>query len=385
MHLRWVAAVAAVAGKAACSGGGQSRARAADVESGRVAVHLMHTDGVPRAFRELGVDDGLMLPSGWAIDRTGIQRSGSYLIFGAYRGSPNSGSIVPPAGRAESTWVVDVRSGRGYRYAQINRGWYAPSEIGAAGYLVRKEVQQLPGNRCHPNRGDDCFEWRLYGQRLFNGRPQLLDQSKSPGSQANSPSLASDDRTIAWEAGQDGKHFAIYRWSPGADRPIRIATQSTPDRLQYDGGRLYVVQPASQAVTPVPTFRVIELSGTAGSEDHSLGTFRGQPPSYLNDGSILHFPYGGGSRGGRWYLKTFSPSSDKPVGAPVSGAYVAVWISATRFLCWSANGWDLMSTVDRHVDVHVAGPDSGLAVPRPDGGLAVGFNGYQNRAVVGVR
>jgi hypothetical protein len=344
-----------------------------------VAIQLNSTTDVPRAFRELGVRAGWRLPRGWSVDWSGVRRSGAYLIFAGFPTDPK----FPDGGSAREgqdtyTWVVNARSGRGYRYREVDQGWYARYAVGAGGWVVREEMYQRPGVQCA------CFAaWRLFAQRIGHGTPRLLAQSRAPGSEANAPVLATDDRTIVWEQSSDGKHYGIYQWTPGSAHAQRVLVRTTPGEPEFDGHRLYLLELPKQRVSETPTNRVLELTrrGTA-LKARTLGTFVGQSHSQVRAGTILHFPANGVTRG-RWYQARFTSSSDDPVGIATEGPYTAIWISHDQFLSWSFDGWDLMST--RSSDSkQIAGSNSRFAIPRTDGQhLALGMNDYHGTAIVG--
>lgn len=344
-----------------------------------VAIQLNSTTDVPRAFHELGVRTGWRLPRGWSVDRSGVRRSGVHLIFAAFRTDPK----IPDAGSARDgqdtyTWVVNARSGRGYRYREVEQGWYARDAVGARGWVVREEAYQRPGVQCA------CFAaWRLFAQRIGHGSPRLLAQSTAPGSEADAPILATDDRTIVWEQSSDGRHYGIYQWTPGSAHAQRRMVRTTPGEPEFDGHRLYVVELTNGPVSETPTHRVLELTRRGSAlKARTLGTFVGHTHSQIRAGTILHFPANGVTRG-RWHQARFTSSSDDPVGTQIDGAYGAVWTSHDQFLSWSADGWDLMSTRSSDSE-QIAGSDTRFAIPRTDGQhVTLGMNDDHGTAIVG--
>jgi hypothetical protein len=362
---------------------GRIPARSALVLSSGVPVALREDNHLPAPYARLGIRTGWALPSGWRLDPFGIHRTANWLVFGANRSS--QGGVATRDGAPEPmtyTWVINAYSGRGYRYAPLHRGWFSPLEIVVAGWLLRKEAQQLPDEKCSSSTSaDDCFRWRIYGQRIGSADARLIAQSEIPGSQSFSATPVTDGRTAFWETRLASGAFAISRWEPTIQVSRVITKRRQSGVLQVADGRTFDIESSSPSQSREPVHRVFELSKDtrllqrAQYVGTSLPAIRGERYLYFNRDGVTSAPY---------RLASFGSALSVAVGESVTDPYSASWLSRTAFLSWSYNGLQVLDTRSRHSSF-ITPSDSRLVAPRSDAGyVMVGFNPSPKNAVLGV-
>jgi hypothetical protein len=322
---------------------------------------------VPTPLQRVGIDQVLRLPVGWTISTSGVQSSGPYLIFGASPTTGHAGGSATDTGTAPpavATWIVDKTTGRGYRYPLVNAGWYAATEVGADGWVVRKEIQQLPGSQCGSAANQDCFRWRLYAQTLPLGAPKLISESTKPGPQMNSPSVISDGQQIVWEV-NDAKEFDVDTWSPTQQRPVQLAVRPQFGQPQLAAGQLYLIDGGTPTGAGECHCNIISISDASPHSAVKAGTFTGSPIAAVGSQGYVYFS-GSGTSSEPW---TFVNRNGQRLRLDdkVISPYYLIWIGSSHLLSWSATGYQLFSINPKSKVLQLAGPDVDLPVPRSDG------------------
>ncbi|MFE2063152.1 hypothetical protein ACFXDH_12220 [Streptomyces sp. NPDC059467] len=380
--LRVLLSLAALAGLSACETAAEARPSAAATTAGGT-VTLTRATSLPTGLRTLGTDGALQLPSGWNVAGYGVHRSGRYAVFGAV--SPAGGSAGSGVGSAASTrptetWVVDTRTGVTHRYAQINSGWYAGVVLAANGWAIRKEVQQVSDSECGGKTSYDCFNWRLYVQRLPSGRPRLLARSAKPGSQSLSPSPVTDGRRIAWEQGDGSGKVSVEEWTPGTSKSERVAVRSTAGTLALTGGNLYVNEASGTASNGVALHTVTRLAlpGDPAGVATPVTTYKGSGTAAITGHEVLYFPKPADGSG-QWALAALGTRAghgqvSKLLKPALSGPYLAEWLTGGKFVSWSVSGLTVYDTPSDS-GLTFSTEATGFTTPRANSGyLDLGYN-----------
>jgi len=367
--------------------GSSSAENSVDLTSPNGDITLSSASRLPSALSPLGPGQAWVLPSGASVSGFGARRSGKYLLMTVNiadetsKGS-TSGDLFGAAssGSATQTWVVDADTGLTHRYPLINKGWTETTVIGAGGWMLRKEVLQLPDDECQNSGAYDCYQWRLYAQPLDSGSPRILAESSRPGSQGYSPSLVTDGAEIAWEQADSANAYTLHLWKPGAKTATRVGERSTQGLLDFTSdGRLFVAETAPGATRTSTIYpHALDQILLPGQQDAApTTTFTGLSYYSVSGGTVVYFPEPGDGHG-EWRKlplgsRTTKSNQGQAIKPGVDGAYSVEWITDSMLLSLSATGVTLYDLGDPSASATATSTD--LTAPRAgEGYLEVGYS-----------
>ncbi|MFD0633243.1 hypothetical protein ACFQ9X_18360 [Catenulispora yoronensis] len=202
----------------------------------------------------------------------------------------------------------------------------------------------------------DCWTWKIYAQKLPDGRPTLLEQAPRPMRQAMVPYISSDGKAFAWQQGLDDTHGVTMLWRPGLWHPgdahaTRLDTSDEEALVTIDGDHLFEeVHRTGADGGPGPS--TVYREGLDGGGRAQVAKVTSSCCAAVHASALAYFGAGRDQAAGLDVLRiaadgTTSTTPLESIAGKTEGFYYASWVDTDHLVVSSSGGTQVVDLASR--------------------------------------